>query len=104
MPLTCSTERDFASCRCADLPYVFRSNRNFCHLLVIIPGPTEPANVEPYVEELFQDFKQHGPSGDSLMLATERDVITQEIVHVDVALAHACRRCPCIALQDLGNA
>ncbi len=50
-------------CRCADLPYVFRSNRDFCHLLVIIPGPKEPKSVDPYVDELLRDFKKYGPSG-----------------------------------------
>ena len=55
-------------CRCADIPHVFRSIRDFCHLLVIIPGPDEPASLDPYVEELFQDFKKYGPSGALRML------------------------------------
>ncbi len=45
------------------MPWVFRSIRDFCHMLVITPGPTEPACLDPYVEELFQDFKRYGPLG-----------------------------------------
>lgn len=52
-----------AFCRCADVPWVFKSIRDFCHMLVIIPGPAEPACLDPYVEELFQDFKRYGPEG-----------------------------------------
>ena len=46
------------------MPFVFRSIRDFCHLVVIIPGPDEPKCLDPYVEELFQDFKKYGPSGE----------------------------------------
>lgn len=55
-------------CRCADVPWVFRSIRDFCHMLVIIPGPDEPKCLDPYVEELFQDFKKYGPSGEPCLM------------------------------------
>ena len=48
------------------MPWVFRSIRDFCHLIVIVPGPDEPACLDPYVEELFDDFRKYGPEGEAL--------------------------------------
>ncbi|KAK9918436.1 hypothetical protein WJX75_004081 [Coccomyxa subellipsoidea] len=56
----------YVALRCADVPHVFRSIRDFCHLLVIIPGPDEPKSIDPYADEMFQDFKKYGPSGEGL--------------------------------------
>ena len=60
---TLSLTRMQSTCRCADVPHVFRSIRDFYHLRVIIPGPDEPKSIDPYVDELFQDLKKYGPSG-----------------------------------------
>ena len=57
-------------CRCADVPWVFRSIRDFCHLIVIIPGPDEPSCLDPYMEELFTDSQKYGPAGEAMLISS----------------------------------
>ena len=71
------------------MPYVFRSNREFCHLIVIIPGPGEPKSVDPYVEELFKDFQKFGPSGDTYCTAPPRNRSESRMRQPDIKLS-AC--------------
>ncbi len=53
----------FALRRCGDIPWVWRSRREFTHMVVIIPGPKEPESMAPYMQELLTDLSTYGPSG-----------------------------------------
>ena len=52
--------------RCADLPHIDRNKRRFNHILVIIPGPSEPKNTAPYFAELLDEFAAHAPGRDPI--------------------------------------
>lgn len=45
------------------MPLSHLNRRRFCHVVGIIPGPSEPEHVEPYVASLLDDFNRFGPSG-----------------------------------------
>lgn len=51
-------------CRCADMPLSHLNRRRFFHVVGIIPGPKEPSNLDPYLENLVEEFQQYGPSGE----------------------------------------
>lgn len=53
-----------ACCRCADMPLSHLNRRRFCHVVAIIPGPSEPDHVEPYIEPLLDEFCSFGPDGE----------------------------------------
>lgn len=49
--------------RCAALPFAERSQERFVKPLLIIPGPDEPANLQPYLQDTVEFFAEHGPGG-----------------------------------------
>ena len=53
----------FIMLRCADMPLSHLNRRRFSHVVGIIPGPSEPSNIDPYLEPLLDDFKKYGPQG-----------------------------------------
>jgi hypothetical protein len=44
------------------MPLQAKNKRQFCHPLLVIPGPKEPTNLEPYLEKLLLAFERYGPS------------------------------------------
>jgi hypothetical protein len=46
------------------MPLSHLNRRRFCHVVGIIPGPSEPDNVEPYVQDLLEEFIRFGPAGE----------------------------------------
>lgn len=48
--------------RCLDLPPEIRSKKRMAAPLVIIPGPKEPSNLEPYISGVLQEFSAYGPT------------------------------------------
>lgn len=44
--------------RCADLPVTHRTQRRFCMPLAIIPGPSEPKNMWPYLQPMAREFAE----------------------------------------------
>jgi hypothetical protein len=46
------------------MPLSQLNRRRFCHVVGIIPGPKEPVKLDPYLENLVQEFKQYGPTGE----------------------------------------
>lgn len=46
-----------------------RSKREFVQPLLIIPGPREPKNIDPYLELLLEELRELGPSGAGLRQA-----------------------------------
>jgi hypothetical protein len=52
--------------RCADVPHSHRAKRQYCHVLAIIPGPKEPANLAPYLKPLLLDLHEAGPDGEHI--------------------------------------
>jgi hypothetical protein len=53
----------FIMIRCADMPLSHLNRRRFSHVVGIIPGPSEPSKIDPYLEPLLDDFKKYGPQG-----------------------------------------
>jgi len=53
-------------CRCADIPYIHRNKSKFAHILAIIPGPSEPKNIMPYIKRTVAAFARLGPSGNGM--------------------------------------
>lgn len=45
------------------MPLSHLNRRRFCHVVGIIVGPQEPSNVDPYVEDLLEEFIKYGPQG-----------------------------------------
>jgi hypothetical protein len=45
-----------------DLPPEVRSKKRMAAPLVIIPGPKEPSNIEPYISGVLQEFAAYGPT------------------------------------------
>lgn len=33
-------------------------------MVILLPGPREPSNVDPYLEPLLQDLVKYGPKGE----------------------------------------
>lgn len=50
--------------RCEDLPHACRSKLRFTHILAIIPGPSEPANLAPYLEDTLAALQRFAPAGE----------------------------------------
>ena len=50
-----------ACLRCADLPPRLRCQREFCQPLIIIPGPTEPKNIDVYFKMTLDALQRIGP-------------------------------------------
>lgn len=46
------------------MPLSHLNRRRFCHVVAIIPGPSEPDHVEPYIEPLLDEFCSFGPGGE----------------------------------------
>jgi hypothetical protein len=46
------------------MPLSQLNQRRFCHVVGIIPRPKEPVNVDPYLEDLLQEFNDYGPTGE----------------------------------------
>ena len=46
------------------MPLSQLNRRRFCHIVGIIPGPKEPVKIDPYLENLLEEFKQYGPAGE----------------------------------------
>ena len=51
-----------------NIPERMRSQLQFTKLLAIIPGPSEPSAMDPYISPIVMDFKKHGPDGESSTL------------------------------------
>jgi hypothetical protein len=54
--------------------------------VVIIPGPKEPANIDPYIEDTIDAFVNHGPRGEGLTVTEHLtddtgDVVTRTFQH-----------------------
>ena len=47
--------------RCCDIPQSHRSKRPFVKVLAIIPGPSEPHSMDPYVLPILEEFEACRP-------------------------------------------
>lgn len=56
----------FLTLRCEDMPHSHRSKLAFTHIIVIIPGPSEPACMDGYLENVIEAFKQFAPGQGGL--------------------------------------
>lgn len=54
--------------RCEDLSPVLRGKKEFTRVLMIIPGPKEPSNVDIYMELMTREFAAYGPDGQGLVV------------------------------------
>jgi hypothetical protein len=50
--------------RCCDVSAAQRMKRRFSHIVAIIPGPVEPKNLEPYLQNTLDVLQKHGPEGE----------------------------------------
>lgn len=55
----------FVTLRCEDIPHAHRKLA-FTHILVVIPGPSEPACMDPYLENTLDAFKAFAPAQGGL--------------------------------------
>jgi hypothetical protein len=46
------------------MPLSQLNRRRFSHVVGIIPGPTEPGNIGPFLEDMLEEFKLYGPKGE----------------------------------------
>jgi hypothetical protein len=71
--------------RCGDLPHVERSKLLFTRILVIIPGPSEPKNLEPYLQDTLSAFKSFAPEQGGLLVKEHKvedgRVVVREVHH-----------------------
>ena len=51
------------NCRSSDIPAMHRNKRDFTPILAVIPGKTEPKNLDAYWQVMLEDFHQCGPYG-----------------------------------------
>ncbi|BDA42812.1 hypothetical protein COCOBI_03-7050 [Coccomyxa sp. Obi] len=67
--------------RSTDIPIEHRGNREFSDVLLIIPGPNEPHNLDIFLEPLLEDLRSCGPLGDGFKVSEHKMVDgLQEIV------------------------
>lgn len=52
--------------RCTDIPVTHRGRRAFCLPLLVIPGPSEPPSMAPYLRHTLEAFQKYGPFGSSM--------------------------------------
>ena len=50
-------------CRSGDIPISNKGDREFIDVVLIVPGPKKPRNIDIYIEPLLQDLMEYGPAG-----------------------------------------
>lgn len=50
-------------CRPSDIPAEHRTKKQFCFIVGIVPGPSEPPDVTPYFQKTFTSLKEYRPPG-----------------------------------------
>jgi len=55
-------------CRSADIPVEHKGRREFSDVVILMPGPREPKNVDPYLEPLLLELVKYGPKGEHLQV------------------------------------
>lgn len=63
------TRMDIPPCRCLDLPPEVRTKKRMAAPLLVISGPNEPKNMEPYMSGPLQELAAYGPTGDHVVEA-----------------------------------
>lgn len=48
------------------MPLGYLNRRCHSHIVGIIPGPQEPAKLDPYLGHLVKEFRKYGPKGECL--------------------------------------
>jgi hypothetical protein len=56
----------FLTLRCGDLPHQDRSKLRFTRILAIIPGPSEPKSLDPYLQETLAAFREFSPANGGI--------------------------------------
>lgn len=54
--------------RCEDLSPMLRGKKEFTRVVMVIPGPKEPSNVDIYMGMLLREFREYGPDGPGLQV------------------------------------
>ncbi len=70
-----------------------RNKREFSAVLAVIPGKSEPKNMDAYWQRILQDFKECGPFGGETCVDVLQRIVTGSSHHV----VHCNRLMPLIA-------
>jgi hypothetical protein len=62
--------------RCEDLDPKLRAKKFSSQPLMVIPGPSQPKKIKPYLELILKDFQDYGPDGKLLILSTNGKQVT----------------------------
>lgn len=69
----------FLTLRCGDLPHQERSKLNFTRILAIIPGPSEPKQLEPYLEDTLAAFNKFQPAKGGLKEVQQHSLVNGKV-------------------------
>eukprot|EP00882_Tetradesmus_deserticola_P007756 GHRQ01008166.1.p1 GENE.GHRQ01008166.1~~GHRQ01008166.1.p1 ORF type:complete len:392 (+),score=63.85 GHRQ01008166.1:1269-2444(+) len=69
----------FLTLRCGDLPHQDRSKLRFTRILAIIPGPSEPKNLDPYLQDTLAAFNKFSPGNGGLKDVQQHLVVDGEL-------------------------
>lgn len=88
------------------MPLSQLNRRRFCHVVGIIPGPKEPVNIDPYLEDLLQDFNNYGPAGESQSVVASAMLLAVLVLDQNLSTTRQGSACsdPAPRVQSLEDA
>mgnify|MGYP001810129151 FL=1 len=69
----------FLTLRCGDLPHQERSKLHFTRILAIIPGPCEPKQLDPYLEDTLAAFNKFAPAQGGLKRVQQHFIVDGQV-------------------------